>query len=150
MTVDGSGLSENDEHSSDNNDMWTATQDPNGPEMIQFEFDRLYKMHEMRVWNYNLSFESFLGLGAKDVTIEYSADGVDWMAFGDVELPQAPGQATYTGSAVSLDGIPAKFIRLVINSTWLSTEQVGLSEVRFSYIPAHAREPQPEDGAMST
>jgi len=146
-TVDGSGLNENDEHSMDNNDMWTATQDPDGPEMIQFEFDRLYKMHEMRVWNYNLSFESLLGIGAKDVTIEYSADGVDWTALGDVELPQGPGQATYTGSVVSLDGVPAKFVRLVINSTWLSTAQVGLSEVRFSYIPAHAREPQPVDGA---
>ncbi len=145
--VNGSGLNENGEHSVDNKEMWTANVDPDGPEMIQFEFDRLYKMHEMTVWNHNLSFEAFLGLGLKDVTIEYSADGVDWMVFGDVELPQAPGQPTYTGSVVSLDGIPAKFIRFVINSTWLSTVQLGLAEVSFSYIPAYAREPQPADGA---
>jgi len=145
-TVNGSGLNANDEHSTDTKEMWTATIDPNEPDLIQFEFDRVYKMHEMRVWNHNLAFEAFLGLGVKDVTIEYSTDGLDWMVLGDVELPQAPG-TPYTGTPVPLEGVAARYVRLVIKSAWTSTNQVGLSEVRFTYIPAHAREPEPQDGA---
>jgi len=145
-TVNGSGLNE-DEHSTEPDDMWTATIDVNEPEIIRFEFDRLYKMNDMRIWNHNLAFESLLGIGLMEVTIEYSADGLDWAILNDVELPQAPGQATYAGTVVPLEGVAARFIRLVDGSAWLSTNQLGLGEVRFTYIPAHAREPQPEDGA---
>ncbi len=145
-TVNGSGLNEN-EHSTDPDDMWTATIDPNEPEIIRFQFDRVYKMNEMLIWNHNLAFEALLGIGVKNVTVEYSTDGNDWTVLNDVEFPQAPGQATYTGTAVPLDGVGARFIRLVDASAWLSTIQIGLGEIRFSYIPAHAREPEPQDDA---
>ncbi len=148
-TVNGSGLNAEGEHATDQNGMWTAKVDSDEPEIIQFQFDRIYKMYEMHVWNHNLGFEALLGLGLKDVTIEYSVDGIDWTVLKDVELPQASGQVDYTGSVISLDGIAAKFIRLVINSAWLSTTQLGLAEVRFTYIAAHAREPQPQDGATN-
>jgi len=147
--VNGSGLDENDQHSMTTTDMWTAKPDPDANDVpyIQFEFDRVYKMHEMVVWNHNMSFEFLLGVGLKDVTIEYSTDSLDWTLLGDVELAQAPGDPTYAGSPVALDGIPAKFIRLTIDSNYGGTEQFGLSEVRFMYLPAFAREPEPVGGA---
>ncbi len=147
-TVNGSGLNENGEHSSNQPDMWTATAAGQETPYIQFEFDRVYKMYEMVVWNHNLSFEMFLGIGIKDVTIEYSTDGIDWVVLGDVQLAQAPASANYApNSMISLDGVPAKFVRLNINSAYGGSGQFGLSEVRFQYLPTHARNPQPADGA---
>jgi hypothetical protein len=88
-----------------------------------------------------------LGFGIKGVTVEYSENGADWIALGDFELARATAKATYTANtAVPFDGVPAKFVRLSVNSGWGMLGQYGLSEVRFLYIPAQAREPQPADG----
>ncbi|UCD49430.1 MAG: carbohydrate binding domain-containing protein, partial [Phycisphaerales bacterium] len=63
--VDGSGLDENDLHSTTTSAMWLGSPGDD-PIYIQFEFDRLYKLHEMLVWNYNAEFEMILGFGLKD------------------------------------------------------------------------------------
>ncbi|MDI6450782.1 LamG-like jellyroll fold domain-containing protein [Anaerobaca lacustris] len=146
-TVNGSGLNADDQHSTAAGDMWVA-RPGDEPLYIQFEFDRLYKLHEMLVWNYNVQFEMLLGFGLKDVTVEYSVDGEDWAVLGDVQLSQATAAATYTANTtVALEGVAARFVRLTVNSGWGMMGQYGLSEVRFMYIPAHARQPQPADDA---
>ncbi len=146
-TVNGSGLNADDQHSTAAGDMWVA-RPGDEPLYIQFEFDRLYKLHEMLVWNYNVQFEMLLGFGLKDVTVEYSEDGTDWSVLGDAQLSQATAAATYTANTtVAFEGVAARFVRLTVNSGWGMMGQYGLSEVRFMYIPAHAREPQPGDGA---
>ncbi|MDI9431899.1 MAG: discoidin domain-containing protein [Planctomycetota bacterium] len=148
-TVDGSGLDEVDLHSVDSADMWVAKASDDEDLYIQYEFDRIYKLHEMLVWNYNVQFELMLGFGVKDVTIEYSENGQEWVGLGDVELNQATATSTYThNTAVDLQGVAARFVRLTVNSAFGTTGQYGLSEVRFMYIPAHVREPRPADGAM--
>jgi len=149
-TVDGSGLDENDQHSIDSIDMWLAS--PSGDESpyIQYEFDRVYKLYEMLLWNYNVQFELILGFGLKDVTVEYSEDGATWAALGDVELAQATAKSTYTANTtIDFGGVAAKYVRLTVNSGWGIMGQYGLSEVRFLYVPAQAREPQPADGASN-
>lgn len=147
--VNGSGLNAADEHSVETADMWIATPpDGNDPGYVQFEFDRIYKMYEMMVWNYNMEFEWFIGVGVKDVTVQYSTDGQDWTYLTDVELQQGTGAATYTANTVvPFDGAPAKFVRMTINSSFGTTGQYGMSEVRFLYTPVYPREPQPSDGA---
>ncbi len=146
-TINGSGLDAADQHSTESGDMWLGLP-AEGPISIQYEFDRVYKLHQMLVWNYNVEFEIILGFGLKDVTVEYSADGVDWTVLGDVEFAKAAAKSTYTANTtVDFDGAPAKFVRFTVNSGWGPMGQYGLSEVRFLYIPAHAREPQPDDGA---
>ena len=146
-TVDGSGLNADDQHSIDASDMWLALPGAE-PLYIQYEFDRVYKLHEMLVWNYNVQFELILGFGLKGVTIEYSENGTDWTALGDFEFARATAKATYTANtAVPFDGVPAKLVRINVNSGHGMMGQFGLSEVRFMYVPAQAREPQPADGA---
>ena len=146
-TVDGSGLSPNDEHSTASSHMWLAEAPQDEPLWIQYEFDKVYMLNEMLVWNYNVQFELLLGFGTKDVTIEYSADGEEWTALGDFELAQATARATYTpNTMISFDGVAARYVRLIAHSSWGGGDQFGLSEVRFMYIPAQAREPQPSDG----
>ena len=147
-TIDGSGLNPADQHSTLNADMWAATTGGAEPVWIQYEFDRVYKLHELWVWNYNVVFELMLGFGFKDVTVEYSANGTDWTVLADVPFPQATGKTTYThGATVDLQGVAAKYVRLTANSGYGLTGQFGLSEVRFYYLPVQPREPQPESGA---
>ncbi len=147
-TVNGSGLNANNQHSTTSTDMWLAK--PVGGESvwIQYEFDGIYKLHQMLVWNYNVQFEVILGFGLKDVTVEYSENGTDWTVLGDVELAQATARETYAANTtIDFEGIAARFVRLSVNSNWGGMAQYGLSEVRFMYIPVQTREPQPADGA---
>lgn len=147
-TVNGSGLDEADQHSTVTGDMWIGTPVEGETPYLQFAFDDVYKLHEMLVWNYNMEFEMALGLGVKDATVEYSENGTDWTVLGDVVLNQGPGTATYAANTtVPLEGVAAQYVRLTINSSYTSTTMHGLSEVRFTYIPVNAREPQPADGA---
>ncbi len=146
-TVNGSGLNASDQHSTLSTDMWVAA--AGEPVWIQFEFDKVYLLHELLVWNYNVQFELMLGFGFKDTTIEYSENGVDWTAFGDVPFAQATAKGTYAANTtVDLSGVAAKFVRLTARSGWGLMGQFGLSEVRFLYIPVQARQPQPEAGAV--
>ncbi|MDI6451667.1 LamG-like jellyroll fold domain-containing protein, partial [Anaerobaca lacustris] len=149
-TVDGSGLNAADQHSVEAADMWLARAPADEPLWIQYDLGRLYKLHEMLVWNYNVQFEIILGFGLKDVTVEYSADGEDWTVLGDVQFAKATARADYVANTVvDFGGVPARFVRLNVNSGHGMMGQFGLSEVRFLYIPAQAREPQPADGATN-
>ncbi|MDI6449038.1 LamG domain-containing protein [Anaerobaca lacustris] len=147
-TVNGSGLDENDGHSMHSSDMWLTTADVPTPVWIQYEFDRVYKLHEMLVWNYNAEFEMILGFGVRTAGIECSTDGIAWVTLGDVEFAAATAAAGYVANTtVDLAGTPARYVRLVIHDNWGAMTPVGLSEVRFLYVPAHAREPQPASDA---
>lgn len=146
-TVNGSGLNADDQHSIDSMDMWLV-----GPTsesvVIQYEFDGIYKLHEMIVWNYNVQFEPILGFGLSDVTIEHSENGTDWTVLGDVPFAQATARSNYAANTtVDFGGIEARFVRITVNSGYGQMGQFGLSEVRFLFIPVRAREPQPADGA---
>ncbi|MEN6429139.1 MAG: discoidin domain-containing protein [Phycisphaerales bacterium] len=116
-TVDGSGLNDG-QHSTDPMDMWLSAKNAPEPAWIQFEFDRVYKLDGMRVWNYNQALESLLGFGIRDVTIEYSVDGATWTASGDFVFAQAPGDPTYAGEIIDLSGIVAKSVKLTIHNNW--------------------------------
>jgi len=148
-TTDGSGLNAGDQHSVEPTDMWLSSATGPQPTWIQYEFDKPYKLLEMWVWNSNQLLESLFGLGAKDVTVEYSEDGANWTSLGDFEFARAPGSADYThDTTVDMSGALAKHVRLTTNSNWGGLlPQYGLSEVRFFYIPVQAREPIPISGS---
>jgi hypothetical protein len=145
-TVNGSGLNANDQHSIELAHMWMSGNTK--PHWIQYEFDNVYKLGELWVWNANQMVEPFVGFGAKSVTIQYSADGATWTTLEGVpEFARGIGAATYTANTiVDFGGAMAKFVKLTINSNWGGiAQQVSLSEVRFHYVPVQAREPQPAD-----
>jgi len=146
-TINGSGLDDDDLHSTASAAMWLSSSSGPRPEWLRYEFDRTYKLHEMWVWNCNVEFENALGFGLKDVTIEYSTNGTDWELLRDAEFKQGPGQAGYAhDTTVAFDGVVAKYVRLIANSNWRGLDQYGLSEVRFFHIPMRAREPNPASG----
>ncbi|MHC4677849.1 MAG: LamG-like jellyroll fold domain-containing protein [Planctomycetota bacterium] len=148
-TIDGSGMDADDLHSVEPLDMWLSDSEPLGA-WIQYEFDTVYRLYEMWVWNSNQLFEGSFGFGLKDVTVEYSANGTDWTALAGVpEFAKAPGTAGYAhNTTVDFAGAVAKYVRLTAVSNWGGVlPQFGLSEVRFFWIPVVARVPDPADGA---
>ena len=146
-TVNGSGLNADDQHSIEASDMWLAMSGAE-PVYIQYEFDRLYKLHAMLVWNYNGEFEQILGVGPKDVAVTYSENGLDWLSLGNVQFARASSAADYTANTVvDLGGVAAQYVRLTVSSCWGTVGQVGLSEVRFTYVPIQATRPVPAAGA---
>jgi hypothetical protein len=150
-TIDGSGLNDDDEHSTVDRDMWLSSGFGAQPTWIQYEFDSAYVLHEMWVWNSNQSFEPWVGFGLKDVTIEYSMDGTNWTELADVpEFARATGSDDYThNTTVPFGDVLAKYVKITANSNWGDVTQYGLSEVRFLYIPVQARYPNPRDGATN-
>ncbi|MHC4173719.1 MAG: discoidin domain-containing protein [Planctomycetota bacterium] len=147
-TINGSGLDANDLHSMEASDMWLSSNEPLWA-WIEYEFDKVYKLHQMLVWNSNQAIESIVGFGLKDVTIEYSTNDIDWTTLAGVpEFAQAPGAAGYAhNTTVDFGGAVAKYVRITAQSNWGFLAQYGLSEVRFLYIPVQAREPSPDSGA---
>ncbi len=151
-SINGSGLDVNDLHSIEPTDMWLSGEEkePNRA-WIEYELDKVYKLHEMWVWNFNGMMESLIGIGFKDVAIEYSVNGTDYTTLGTThEFARAPGTLDYAhNTTVDFSGVTAKYIRLTANSNWGGIlDQYGLSEVRFLYIPVRAREPNPDSGAL--
>jgi hypothetical protein len=146
-TIDGSGLDNNDLHGTEPATMWLSA--GGGPNWIQYEFDQVYKLSELQVWNSNQLIEAVLGFGAKSVTLECAIDGQTWTPVQGVpEFAKAPGAAGYAANTtVNLGGTLAKYVKLTINAGWGGMPTTGLSEVRFFYVPLQARGPQPATAA---
>ncbi|HNS20824.1 MAG TPA: discoidin domain-containing protein [Sedimentisphaerales bacterium] len=145
-TIDGSGLDALDRHSVSTSQMWLST--GVWPAWIQYQFDKVYTLSEMWVWNSNTRFELLLGFGARDVTVEYSLDGAEWTTLGQIQFAMASAMPTYTANTVvDFGGVQAQFVRLNVESNWGGfIPQSGLSEVRFFYVPLQAYAPQPARG----
>ncbi|MEN6575670.1 MAG: LamG-like jellyroll fold domain-containing protein, partial [Phycisphaerales bacterium] len=116
-TVDGSGLNNLDQHGTDSTHSWLSGKGDSA--WIQFDFDGVYKLDKALVWNCNQALESLLGVSAKDVKVEYSADGETWTLLGDFVFPQAPGTEDYVADTVlEFAGVAAKAVKFTITSNW--------------------------------
>ncbi|MDI6451302.1 discoidin domain-containing protein [Anaerobaca lacustris] len=146
-TVNGSGLDADDQHSVAAEDMWLSAAEGPQPSWIQYEFDTVYPLDAMWVWNYNGQFEPVLGMGCKDVTVEYSEDGTAWTTQGDFEFARATAQSDYAhNTVIQFGGTTARYVRLTALSNWGGiSPQYGLSEVRFFYTPPAAIETDASD-----
>ena len=152
-TIDGSGLGDDDRHSTDAGAMWLSGPAEPNQAWIEYEFDKPYKLRQMLVWNYNGS--SFLSwTGMKEVIVEYSENGEAWTPLDGVsEFAQAPGTEDYaTDIVLDFAGVVARYVRITAQSNWSPggvLDQYGLSEVRFLYLPVRARELSPAAGSTN-
>jgi hypothetical protein len=145
-TIDGSGLTADGLYGTDGLTMWLSAPTDPGPAWIQYQFDKVYKLHQMLVWNHNTNVELVVGFGAKSVTIASSIDGVNWTPLGAaVQIAQAPALSGYAANTtVEFGDAVVKYVRITINSNWGGVvKNTGLSEVRFLVIPETARQPVP-------
>jgi len=149
-TVNGSGLDASGLHSTANADMWLSSVTGGQPTWIRYDFDRVYTLHQVWLWNHNSLLEQVFGLGVKEATIEYSTDGTNWTTLGTTqEFARAPGGPGYAhNTVIDFGGVAAKYVKITANRNWGGVvTQYGLSEVRFLYLPMQAREPSPASGA---
>jgi len=107
-------------------------------EWIRYEFDQVYTLTNMWVWNYNQDVTGQGDLrtnrGFNSCTIEYSTNGSDWTQLGGTQtFAEADGSDTYAhNTEVNFGNVDAKYVRLTCISNHGGTS-AGLSEVRFYY-----------------
>ncbi len=148
--VNRSGLNPDDSHSNDTGAMWQGDAQGGEAVWVQFEFDRVYKLQQMWVWNYNMQYEMAVGFGLKDVAVEYSADGNDWTVLGDYVFKRGTGTNAYQhNTTIDFGGVPVRYVKLNVQSNFGGAASYGLSEVRFLHTPVTAREPEPASGAVN-
>jgi len=134
--IDGSGLNDLDQHSTDTTTMWLTAFGESAP-VLEYDFGSVRKLHEMQVWNYNADVEPVLGFGLKDLTIEYSTNNTDRTALGQFELAWALGLPNYTrDTTIDFGGVPVRYVRMTVLSNW-----GGLPPVRpvGSAVPVRSR-----------
>lgn len=151
LTCDGSGLTGDlCDNSSSGVGMWlsvsggggSASNNPAGiagPAWLRYHFDRDYFLSEAWVWNQNQL--NLTDRGLRNVSIHYSADGVQWTLLTTCTLTRAPGAAGYAhGDTISFGGVRARDVLITAASTNgnYGSTYYGLSEIRFYGDPAGA------------
>lgn len=154
--INRSGMVSATAHNNDNTQMWLSQ--PDGDHAITFQFDDIYTINQLRVWNYNQP--GAMSRGMRHVTIEYSRNGYLWsQLYGDYEIPQASGAASLSAATINARGVKARFIRLVPHpltggsnaGNWGYTAQnhVGLSEIEFDVATSDILSWNPSNMAVS-
>jgi hypothetical protein len=147
LTVDKSGLNAAGQHGTDMATMWLSAYGADTPVWLQYDLGRVYKLQDMWVWNYNVEFEQFLGMGIQNATIEYSIDAAHWTTLGSFDFAQGISAPDYDhNTTIPFGGVAGRYVKITVNSNY-GGPQTGLSEVRFYYFPVSAREPNPALGA---
>jgi chitodextrinase len=105
-------------------------------EWIEYEFDQVYTLTNMWVWNYNQDVtgggDLRIDRGIQNCTVEYSTDGVGWTELGSGQtFAQADGSNSYAhNTEISWGNVDAKYVRITVVTNYGSAV-TGLSEVRF-------------------
>jgi|GEM_PF-656200 len=110
--------------------MWLSHDKPN--QWIQYEFDGIYSVSSLLVWNYNQGDPLRVERGVRRCTIDYSTDGADWLQLGDVHFfAKADGTDTYAANTeIDFGWVDARYVRINVIDNHGGTSN-GLSEVRF-------------------
>ncbi|MHC4866972.1 MAG: Calx-beta domain-containing protein [Planctomycetota bacterium] len=105
-------------------------------EWVRYEFDQVYTLTNMWVWNYNQDVTGGGDLrtnrGINSCTIEYSTNGTSWTELGSGHtFAIADGSDTYVhNTEIDFGQVDAKFVRITAISNH-GGSHAGLSEVRF-------------------
>ncbi|MDH3650220.1 MAG: T9SS type A sorting domain-containing protein [Saprospiraceae bacterium] len=127
-----------DRHNTSWHDGWISCEANNNPNSarglshwILYNFGQQHPLGTIKFWNVNDPFN--LDMGLRNINLDYSLDGVTWLEWGSVELPQADGKSNYEGP--DLNGLSAQYILLTATDNYGGT-CYGLSEIRFATTEA--------------
>jgi hypothetical protein len=123
-----------DRHSTNFFDGWVSCEAAPNPNparpmshFIMYDFGKVYTLGQMKIWNTN--DPAHLDWGMRDVAIDYSSDGENWVTAGEYTFPQASGLSTYEGSAgPHLNDIEARYLVITGINNYGGT-CYGLSEM---------------------
>jgi hypothetical protein len=98
---------------------------------IMYDYSKVFKLGQTEIWNTN--DPGHLDWGMRDVIIDYSLDGINWIEAGQYTFPQASGLSTYEGEpGPNLNDIEARYLLITGVSNYGSNDCFGLSEFRIS------------------
>ncbi|MHC4749764.1 MAG: CBM96 family carbohydrate-binding protein [Planctomycetota bacterium] len=105
---------------------------------LNIEFDRIYEINEMWVWNHDGTTTAEAAMAMRHVDIYYSIDDVNYIHLTDVELPHGNTDGTHD-TEVGFENVSAKYVRLIAGppgvGNYGSTDWgYKLRELRFYYI----------------
>ncbi len=100
---------------------------------FRFDFDQVYNLGMMRVWNYNqIAGFDYTGRGVKNVTVQYTSDGVNWSTLGSFEIPMALAETEMSPNiGIDFGGIAASSVVITAADNWDEDVWFGLSQVEF-------------------
>ena len=101
---------------------------------LLYEFTENHAIDSSRIWNANRTGES--NMGAKEVVVDYSTDGITWLELGTYNFPKAPESDDYIGfEGPHFQNISIKKILITILSTHgnddNSKDCASIAEVQF-------------------
>jgi len=131
-----------DTHSANISDSWVSCQQSTNPNSIRgnnhwvmYDLGYVYSLGVMTIWNYNV--QGATGQGFKDVLVDYSVNGVDWIEADQFELPQASGNSNYTGyNNFNFGEIGARYVLITAQNAWNGGSCAGISELRIELSEA--------------
>ena len=101
---------------------------------IQYDFGEVRQLSKTWVWNTNDPSE--LDRGFNQVKVDYSIDGSEWIYWGEMNFPMAPGTAIYGGfPGPDLVDLEARFVLLTASSNHGDPSCSGLAEIKFNLLP---------------
>lgn len=126
-----------DRHSTNWFDGWMScekTPSPNklraASHWIMYEFESLYKIDAIKLWNYN--DPAHLDWGAAELSIDYSEDGITWTFGQNINLLKATGLNDYEGMSWMDINLPrAKYVLITVLNNFKGN-CAGFAEIRFS------------------
>lgn len=97
---------------------------------ILYDFDESQYIDSTHIWNANRTGES--AWGAKDVIIDYSADGTTWVELGQYTFAQADETSTYAGfNGPRFNGVFLQKILITILNTHDGGSCASIAEMQF-------------------
>lgn len=132
--VNGAGLVDWTHNANGIGDGMWLTNAGTAPYLAEFNFDAVYNVGHIYVWNHNQT--NHLDRGLKNVNITYTSDGTTWLeaGLGKFTLTQGTGTNGQTYDILDLGGVDARSVRIkaaAVGGNYGSAAYHGLSEVRF-------------------
>ena len=111
-------------------------QDYGSTHWIQYDFGAVRTLSKTWVWNTNDPVK--LNQGFNQVKIDYSIDGEEWTHWGEMNFPQAQGEAVYSGfPGPDLMNIQAQYVLLTAMSNHGDPNCYGIAEIKFNLLPEY-------------
>lgn len=143
-------------HSTHPDDSWTSCQTAQSPNAIRpdghwilYDFGEMYNLTNAQIWNYNV--DGATGQGFKEVAIDYSLNGTDWVELGTYTWIQAPGSSDYSGFPIQdFENIVAQYVLFTALDNFNGTNCFGVSEISFSANECPGEGTACDDGDAAT
>ena len=129
-----SSCNTSDQHVNNKLDSWLScevspnpnTNRPDG-HWVMFNLKESYKLHTSHIWNYNVEDETAKGF--KEIVIDYSLNGLDWIEYGTYTWEQASGLTDYNGfEGPDFGGLQLNYLLVTAITNWNNDDCAGFSE----------------------